>query len=148
MFKQHVVDVRGEKLAKPIDELAGGRVFTGRQALEFGLIDELGGLDAAIAAAAKAAGLKSYDVRVVPEPENFLEALLGDVGGNSSNDPPRLGLRAEGAGTSLWDAALPMLKGIDPQRLRLLRAAFQQLELIEQEQVIMAAPVFEFRSSR
>ncbi|MGB0716455.1 MAG: S49 family peptidase, partial [Phycisphaerae bacterium] len=40
VFKGHVVEARGEKLAKPIDELAGGRVFTGAQALELGLVDD------------------------------------------------------------------------------------------------------------
>src|SRR5205085_2118306 len=30
-FKKHVTDIRGSKLKKPIDELAGGRVFTGQQ---------------------------------------------------------------------------------------------------------------------
>ena len=40
VFKDHVVAIRGTKLKKPIDELAGGRVYTGRQALELGLVDK------------------------------------------------------------------------------------------------------------
>ena len=36
VFKGHVVAIRGSKLKKPIDELAGGRVYTGRQAARFG----------------------------------------------------------------------------------------------------------------
>ena len=40
-----------------IDSIAGGRVWTGRQALEHGLIDELGGLDTALAKARELAGL-------------------------------------------------------------------------------------------
>ena len=42
VFKGHVVAARGAKLKKPIDELAAGRVFTGQQALELGLIDKIG----------------------------------------------------------------------------------------------------------
>src|SRR5208282_1182594 len=34
VFKGHVVEARGAKLKKPIDDLAAGRVFTGKQALE------------------------------------------------------------------------------------------------------------------
>lgn len=49
VFKGHVVASRGDKLSKPIDDLAGGRVFTGRQAVENGLVDEIGGLEEAIA---------------------------------------------------------------------------------------------------
>ena len=63
-------------------ELAGGRVYTGRQAKENGLIDELGTLHDAIAEAKKLAGLeKDADVRieVLPEPTNFFESLFGDM---------------------------------------------------------------------
>ena len=39
---------RGNRLKKPIDELAGGRVYTGQQALELGLVDQIGTLHDAI----------------------------------------------------------------------------------------------------
>ena len=67
-----------EKLAK----LAGGRVYTGRQAKENGLIDELGTLHDAVAEAKKLAGLDaSTEVRieVLPEPTNFFESLFGNL---------------------------------------------------------------------
>ena len=63
-------------------ELAGGRVYTGRQAKDNGLVDELGTLHDAIAEAKKLAGLdKDADVRieVLPEPTNFFESLFGDL---------------------------------------------------------------------
>lgn len=64
----------------PLDTLkkyAGGRVWTGEQALKIGLIDQLGGLEEAIKAAAKEAGLKEgeYVVRYYPAKKSFLEAL-------------------------------------------------------------------------
>ena len=49
VFKGHVLAIRGKRLKKPLDELAGGRVFTGKQALELGLVDRIGGLGDAIA---------------------------------------------------------------------------------------------------
>ena len=48
VFKGHVVAARGTRLKKPIDELAAGRVFTGQQALDLGLVDKLGNLESAI----------------------------------------------------------------------------------------------------
>lgn len=42
---------------KRVREIADGRIYSGRQALELGLVDELGDLDAAVAAAAKLAGI-------------------------------------------------------------------------------------------
>ncbi|MBH47572.1 MAG: signal peptide peptidase SppA [Halobacteriovorax sp.] len=43
-FKEDVLLLRKDRLKKPIDELAQGQVFSGREALELGLVDELGGL--------------------------------------------------------------------------------------------------------
>jgi protease IV len=78
-----------EKAAKgrkmPLDklrELAGGRIYTGQQAKENGLVDELGTLNDAVVEAQKLAGLEpSADVRIkiLPEPTNFFETLFGDM---------------------------------------------------------------------
>ncbi len=56
VFVGRVAEARG-KSAQEVDTIAGGRVWTGRQALERGLVDELGGLEKAIAAARELAGL-------------------------------------------------------------------------------------------
>jgi protease-4 len=63
-------------------KLAGGRVYSGRQAKENGLIDELGTLHDAVAEAKKLAGLDSSTevrIEVLPEPTNFLESLFGNL---------------------------------------------------------------------
>jgi protease-4 len=63
-------------------KLAGGRIYTGRQAKETGLIDRLGTLDDAIDEAKKLAGLEEDDdvkIIVLPEPTNFFETLFGDM---------------------------------------------------------------------
>jgi protease IV len=66
-----------------IDAIAQGRVWTGRQALDRGLVDQLGGLDAAVAYAAKQARLgKGYPVRYVEQPLGGFEHFL--VGLNQS----------------------------------------------------------------
>lgn len=64
-----------------LEELAQGRVYTGRMAKNLGLIDELGTLDDAIASAKLMAGLKAdadVDLLVLPEPKTFFEQLFGD----------------------------------------------------------------------
>jgi protease-4 len=56
--------------------IAGGRVWSGREALKLGLVDELGGLDEAIAHAVEAAGLdKDYAVVEFPRTQTFSELL-------------------------------------------------------------------------
>ncbi|MDO9288769.1 MAG: signal peptide peptidase SppA [Thermodesulfovibrionales bacterium] len=53
-----------------VKELADGRIFTGRQALGIGLVDELGSLEDAINVAAKLAGIKG-EPEVVSKKESF-----------------------------------------------------------------------------
>jgi protease IV len=63
-----------------IHEVAQGRVWTGQQALERGLVDELGGLDAAIAHAAELGGLENSDrVLRIPERKGFIDAMLEEL---------------------------------------------------------------------
>ncbi|MDR0748307.1 MAG: signal peptide peptidase SppA [Tannerellaceae bacterium] len=59
-----------------IDKVAQGRVWTGEQAFERGLVDELGGLDAAIEAAAGLSGLADYELTHVSGSKDFFTSLL------------------------------------------------------------------------
>lgn len=60
-FIETVAQGRGLEVAR-VRKLATGELFSGEQALELGLVDELGGLDTAIEAAAKLANLQQYQV--------------------------------------------------------------------------------------
>ncbi|HZH04046.1 MAG TPA: signal peptide peptidase SppA [Myxococcaceae bacterium] len=70
----------GRKLkVEEVEPYADGRVFTGRQAKEWKLVDALGGFDAAVAEAAKMAGLRGEPELQYPEEERgLLRGLLGD----------------------------------------------------------------------
>ena len=80
-FIAHVSDYRGMD-RQAVDEIAQGKVWTGQDAIENGLVDELGDIDDAIAAAAELAQLSdgSYGVkRIEPElsaTEQFFVDLL------------------------------------------------------------------------
>ena len=80
-----------------IDEVAQGRIWTGKQAKELGLVDELGGLDTARAIAKKEVGLTDedkFDIIVLPEQktffEQFLESMLEEEAGVSAPLPWQL----------------------------------------------------------
>ena len=138
VFKGHVTAVRGEKLTKPIDDIAGGRVYTGQQALELGLVDKIGGLDAAIADAAERAGLEEgeFEVRIHPRPKNVFEQMFADLAPNKDKDDKHLSVR-------LLEAAAPALQAADPDRVAQLRQALQQLDIIQQEGVMLTMPVLD-----
>lgn len=59
-----------------VDSIAQGRVWSGTDALGIGLVDELGGIDKAIAYAADKAGLASYSIKEFPKQEDPLENLF------------------------------------------------------------------------
>lgn len=70
---------KGRKMKKEaVHEIAQGRVYSGVRAKELGLLDDLGGIDRAIASASKKANLKDYKIMVFPEPKNPFESLLGE----------------------------------------------------------------------
>lgn len=142
VFKNHVTQGRGDKLRKPIDEIAGGRVYTGKQALELGLIDQIGGLESAIEYAASKASITDYDVRVVPEPRDFITQLLEDYSGQGER-PSDISISDS---TSLLSGypelatALDLLRKAEPQRARVLYQALQRIELVRRENVIVMMP--------
>ncbi|MBN2644112.1 MAG: signal peptide peptidase SppA [Desulfuromonadaceae bacterium] len=61
-----------------VKPLADGRIFTGRQAKELGLVDELGGLQVAVKEAARLAGIQGDPKVVYPEKQraDFLDYLM------------------------------------------------------------------------
>ncbi len=72
----------GRKMSREdVQEIAQGHVWSGSDALRNGLVDEIGGLDRAIAHAASLAHLKDYAVIDYPEPEDFLTRFLARLGG-------------------------------------------------------------------
>jgi len=61
-----------------VKTIAEGRVWTGQQAKELGLVDQLGNLDDAIKVAAKLAKLEKYNRVNYPEPEPWYMTLLNE----------------------------------------------------------------------
>ena len=59
-----------------VDSIGQGRVWAGADAIEIGLVDELGGLDKAIAYAAEKANLTDYSLKDYPKQKDMMEMLL------------------------------------------------------------------------
>ena len=82
VFITRCADGRGMS-KNEIDEIAQGRVWTGEQALERGLVDELGGLVHAIKVAAELANLEDYQIKTVTRSNDplmeFVKKFAGEV---------------------------------------------------------------------
>jgi protease IV len=86
-FVERVADSRHSTPEK-IDAIAQGRVWTGRQAKQNGLVDELGGLDRAVAIAkqrAKIAADSDVELVVYPPRKSFYELLSDQLSGSSDS---------------------------------------------------------------
>lgn len=76
VFTQKVADARGMTQGD-VKKIASGRVWSGEQALENGLVDQLGSYKDAIDLAAKAAGIEDdYSVSHYPKQKPFIEEVL------------------------------------------------------------------------
>jgi protease IV len=77
-FVTHVAEGRKMTFAE-VDAIGQGRVWSGSEALKIGLVDKIGGLNDAIAEAAKMAKIKSYSTQNYPEYEKSLNDLLSGL---------------------------------------------------------------------
>ncbi|MFY0607751.1 MAG: signal peptide peptidase SppA [Cyclobacteriaceae bacterium] len=78
-FVTKAAEGRGMEVEE-LKKYAGGRVWTGTQALERGLVDQLGSFKDAVALAAEKAGISDdYRVSYYPKQKPFLEKLITDI---------------------------------------------------------------------
>ena len=77
-FKSRVSEGRSLNMEK-VEDLSKGRIWSGKDAVENGLVDAIGGLEDAIKAAAKMAAIENYNIDSYPKYENEFEYILLDA---------------------------------------------------------------------
>lgn len=124
-FLETVAESRPNLEKAEVADYAEGRVWSGKAAQELGLVDELGGLDAAIAFAASSADLNTWSVEEYPRLRSFEVRLL-----------ERLGSRLR----------RPSANSIDPvhAEVKRLRSTFETLQQLDDPQGIYARLPFYF----
>ena len=127
-FTQRVMKMRGDKI-KDIDKVARGRIFLANQAKELGMVDEIGGIEDAIAYAAHKVDLDegNYDIRILPQPKTLGDILTGNVDAAMPFRPK----------IELND---PLTQGLAPLLARGLGHQLQMLQLLQQRPVVLVAP--------
>jgi protease IV len=127
-FTERVMTTRKGKIAD-IDKVARGRIWMAPQAKELGMVDEIGGINDAIAYAAKQADMApgSYDVRVVPAPRTLADLF-------TDNEESRLTIQPK---VMVEDSLLSLLPGNE-------RAALEEqiivLKMMQQRPVALICP--------
>ena len=147
-FKGRVTEGRGKKIKGELESLAGGRVYSGQQALEIGLIDRLGGFSDALKHTAGEANLGSdYELRIFPRPKTILDLIAEALGGKEKDDEFVLAANRLKAslGTGFAQApgmaaALDAVQAIDPAKAKKLREFMIQVQLLSDENVLLVGP--------
>ncbi len=80
------VAVGRHRTPEQIHEIAQGRVWSAAKAREIGLVDEIGGLDRALAAAAKLANLEKYRTSEYPQTKSGMEQFLDKITNKNDRD--------------------------------------------------------------
>ena len=127
LFLDHVARSRGRP-QQEIAKIAGGRVWSGVQAKELGLVDEVGGIEQALARVGKEAGLPVDKVRHLPKPKSPLEALLAAFGDADEADvllPNLLRDRAPGLVQTLAALRGSLQEGAMLRAYALMEAAYR-----------------------
>ncbi len=73
------VAVGRHKTPEQVHEIAQGRVWSAAKAKEIGLVDDLGGLDRALAAAAKLAKIEKYRTTEYPQTKSGIEQFIDQI---------------------------------------------------------------------
>ncbi len=76
-----------------IKAIAEGRVWSGKKAMEIGLVDAMGGTHRAIESAARMAGLTKYEVVAYPKPKDSFTQLMEMLSGTDTEDVMTMGLK-------------------------------------------------------
>jgi protease-4 len=119
-YEDFLMDVAEDRSMErdQVHEVAQGRVWTGRQALSRGLVDELGGLEEAVERSRRLAGLgEDIEIREIRRPgKSLLTQLWGSLGVTSLLELMPVSLSSEASSTweetspsTLWDTGLPLL---------------------------------------
>jgi len=97
-----------------VDSIAQGRVWTGKDGLEIGLVDSIGTLEDAVNWAASCAGdpsLASWRIAEYPAPQTSMEMLMSMFGGESEEVKAFKGTVFEDAAKTLWDLSKSWKEG-------------------------------------
>jgi protease-4 len=145
-FKKRVTDGRGKALKGDLEPLAGGRVYSGKQALEIGLVDELGGLQDAINHATLQAKLEKPDIKLLPEPKSGLEGLFATPDKKADDEVIRASVRPS-ASSQLRSALLRA--GLtdslpEPARSAVSRLA-SRMEAFRDTRILLLGPDLDIR---
>lgn len=115
-FKTRVAEGRKKDIAY-IDSIGQGRIWSGTRALQLGLVDRIGGIDDAIACAARMAKLSEYGLKEYPEPKNFFDLIFDNYRQDAKTKAIKEELGEEGMKTYSTIKRVKKMMGVTQARM-------------------------------
>lgn len=146
-FKKRVTEGRGAKLKQNIEQIAGGRVYTGSDALALGLVDKIGGLRDAINDAVGRTKLQRYKVTMFPKEMKIMDLLSNELREKGSEE--YIYAKEKSPLKSLLkndyiSQQLSALKTLNPKLAVTLETFLSNLQMLHEEKVILVSPALNF----
>lgn len=139
-FKKRITDGRGDRLKGDLEKLAGGRVYSGKDALKIGLVDELGGLNQAIDHAITLSKNSDLKVHLLPEPKSAIEGMFAkpekdqhEFISASLPQQPAIQLRQQFLNSQT-------LSILGTQKIQQIESFLEQVEAFQNQRVLLIAP--------
>ena len=145
LFKKRVVEGRGNKISDDFEAIAGGRVYTGRQALKIGLVDELGGLREAINSAKSQAKLKKYRMEIFPRQLSLQEMIMDALKEKEEKEEDYLYAGPSSKAPSLLknpliQQGIAALQVTEPSTAQATLEFLEQLQLLQNNNILLLHP--------
>ena len=138
-FKKRVTDGRGDRIKGDLEKLAGGRVYSGADALKIGLIDKVGGLNEAIEECLSKCGDGDIFTHLFPEPKNPMEALFtSPASGNDELIQMQSNSVANKLSTTIFQQDVLNIMG-DQKKMQ-LQLFLNQLESMQKNHIQLIGP--------
>ena len=140
-FKKRINDGRGERLSEDLEKLAGGRVYSGRDALRVGLVDEMGGLGDAVAKAAELAEMEKANPLMFPKPKSAFDALFQQESDPSNDHFISMAPKAQPVGLlDAWMKEQSVLSLLPLDKQVSLKSSLKQLQMMQSDRIQLIAP--------
>lgn len=142
-FKKRITDGRGDRIKGDLEKLAGGRVYSGKDALAIGLVDEIGGINEAIAHAAKLAKIQDYKTHLTPEPKSGLEGVFAGPDKKGDDDDEFIRASAARQPAALirrQTLAIPGARLLKPSQRRQLDQFIRRVESYQKHSILLIGP--------
>lgn len=141
-FKNRITTGRGNRIKGELESLAGGRVYSGADALKIGLVDKLGNLPDAIIHASELAKLDDLNPRLLPEPKSPIEGIFAKPE-EDSHEFIQATLPKSITIQSIREEMLRQhtLGLLGAEKLRQVENFLNQVEAFQNQRILLLAPV-------